>query len=276
MRVILIFLLVLIWLANAHAHPGIGIVRDSQGNIYYTDLIHVWRITPEGQKSIVVREVHTHELSIDAEDNLYGEDLRYSGEATNRWTNRIWKRSRTGIIMDVVPVQEGHRNNYGFAQDRFGNQYWIYHEPSQTFVRRRTMGGSLATLKPDRELGILNWVAVSPDGKSLYLCSNREVFTMTQNGHVETLLADDNRGRHTVMGLAPQPDGSVYMADFGQQAVKKISKAGQVTIVAAIPDPWSPSGVCLAPDGTLWILEYSDRNEARVRSIMPGGRVRIY
>jgi len=42
------------------AHPGIGIVKDSRGNIYYTDLSRVWKIGADGKKSAVVNNVHTH------------------------------------------------------------------------------------------------------------------------------------------------------------------------------------------------------------------------
>ena len=27
------------------AHPGIGIVMDDDGNVFYTDLTHVWKIS---------------------------------------------------------------------------------------------------------------------------------------------------------------------------------------------------------------------------------------
>jgi hypothetical protein len=32
------------------AHPGVGIVQDSRGNVFYTDAKQVWRITPDGKK----------------------------------------------------------------------------------------------------------------------------------------------------------------------------------------------------------------------------------
>ena len=35
------------------AHPGIGIVKDSKGNIYYTDLKQVWKIALDGSKTPV-------------------------------------------------------------------------------------------------------------------------------------------------------------------------------------------------------------------------------
>jgi hypothetical protein len=56
--------------AVAEAHPGIGIVQDRQRNIFYTDLKQVWKIAPDGRKTVAVPNVHTHELSLDAEGNL--------------------------------------------------------------------------------------------------------------------------------------------------------------------------------------------------------------
>jgi len=47
---------------SVSVHPGIGIVKDSKGNIYYTDLSRVWKIAPDGKRSAVVNKVHTHEL----------------------------------------------------------------------------------------------------------------------------------------------------------------------------------------------------------------------
>jgi hypothetical protein len=59
----------------ATAHPGIGIVMDQRGNVFYTDLSNVWRISPDGTKSIAVPFVHTHELFLDPDDNIFGEQL---------------------------------------------------------------------------------------------------------------------------------------------------------------------------------------------------------
>jgi hypothetical protein len=61
------------------AHPGVGIVQDSRGNVFLTDLKQVWKIAPDGQRSVAVPNVHTHELILDKDDNLYGEHLWYEG-----------------------------------------------------------------------------------------------------------------------------------------------------------------------------------------------------
>src|SRR5688572_23144493 len=75
--------------ATMLAHPGVGIVMDSRGNVFYTDLSHVWKIAPDGAKTIAVRGVHTHELALDSADNLFGEHLWYEGDATRPWAHRV-------------------------------------------------------------------------------------------------------------------------------------------------------------------------------------------
>jgi streptogramin lyase len=61
--------LIILWLfaLPVWGHPGIGIVEDSNGGVFYTDLKQVWRIDPAGNKSVVVRNVHTHELDTNHE-----------------------------------------------------------------------------------------------------------------------------------------------------------------------------------------------------------------
>lgn len=55
------------------AHPGVGIVCDRVGNIFYTDLKNVYKIAQNGERTIAVAHVHTHELAPDLADNLYGD-----------------------------------------------------------------------------------------------------------------------------------------------------------------------------------------------------------
>jgi len=44
----------------ALAHPGVGIVVDSRGNVFYTDLEQVWMIDRAGRRSVTVPNVHSH------------------------------------------------------------------------------------------------------------------------------------------------------------------------------------------------------------------------
>jgi hypothetical protein len=126
--------------ATAEAHPGVGIVMDSRGNVFYTDLSHVWKIAPGGAKSIAVRDVHTHELYIDREGNLYGEHLWYEGDRTKKWGHRVWKLAVDGRLSDVIPAREGFLQNYSFVRDGRGNMYWA-ERGAQTVLRKRTPAG---------------------------------------------------------------------------------------------------------------------------------------
>src|SRR5689334_12375605 len=106
------------------AHPGIGIVEDSRGNVFYTDLAKVWKVTPDGKRSIAVANVHTHELFIDEGDNIFGEHLWYNGEAADTWGHYAWKLSKDGQFQKIIPDSEGFLEDYSFVRDHFGRMYW--------------------------------------------------------------------------------------------------------------------------------------------------------
>src|SRR5690606_18864547 len=89
------------------AHPGVGIVMDSNGNVFYTDLKQVWQIDPKGKKSVVVRNVHTHELYMDEQDDLYGEHLWYNGEKLDTWGHYVWKEAVDVKFEKIIPDREG-------------------------------------------------------------------------------------------------------------------------------------------------------------------------
>ncbi len=272
MRVLLLVcLLLLAAVIPARAHPGVGIVMDRQGNVFYTDLVHVWRIAPDGRKSIAVRDVHTHELGIDSAGNLFGEDNRYLGG--DRYRHRIWRRSPDGRVTDVVPWREGFWREYGFVRDSAGAMYWVQCPERVCTIHRRTVDGQTSTVAPDARFNHpINWIAAGPNG-SLYVVDGPDLRQITREGRLTTLASD--LGTH-LMGLWPDALGNVYVAVYGARAVVRVSPEGRVTTVARTEAPWAPSGVTVAPSGDLWLLEYSTANEARVRRIAPNGRVTVY
>ena len=105
--------------------PGVGpsptsVVIDSRGTVYYSDLERVWMIRPDGSKQVAVEGVHTHELFVDAADNLYGEDVTNVGEA---YRHRVWKRAPDGTLTDVLPWRDGYPDefaDYAFIKDNRG------------------------------------------------------------------------------------------------------------------------------------------------------------
>lgn len=268
--------IVLVWAAPASAHPGWGIVQDSHGNIYYTDLAQVWRVAPDGTRTVAVPGVHTHELYMDAEDNLYGEHLWYEGEATDRWGHRVWRRAPDGTIRDVIPPTVGFRTSYSFIRDAAGNMYWN----DNGLVRR-----GASPVAPRRFTDIRS-MTVSPAG-DVYLISAGALIRIGVDGAVRTLaehLGESNPAlpfvgeQHQLMGLWLDRAGNAYVAVYGNFKVKRIDPQGRVETVARSTFPWSPSGGFVAPDGRLWLLEYSVTNQARIRMVdgpVPGRLVPV-
>src|SRR5688572_20858976 len=273
----------LIWLSACFlipclswAHPGVGIVQDSKGNVFYTDLEQVWQITPEGKKRIAVKNVHTHELYLDAQDNLFGEDVRYEGEKTDKYHHRIWKRSPNGNVTELLGERPGFRDDMGFVRDKQGNQYWISYNQKPLAIRKRNAQGKITTIVTDKPLGHLSWLAVSADGNTLYATSSAGFSAIDPKGKVTSLLHESHAERQMLFGIWPAKNGEVYVADYGQNAIKKVAKSGEVSDVAKTAAPWAPSGITIAPDGSLWLLEYSVSNKARVRKIAPNGQEKLF
>lgn len=281
----LLLLLLLILLAlpmqEARAHPGIGIVRDRQGNVFYTDLVHVWRITPAGHKSIAVPNVHTHELAVDSLGNVYGEDSRYlGGEGDDRYRHRVWRRSPDGRVTDIVPWRIGFWRDYGFVRDRAGAMYWISCPAQRCSIHRRaptatSRAATTIVAAPGQFRTRINWVAASATEPGvLYVVDGTALRRLDPSGGVTTVTP--NVGT-LVMGLWPTVTGDVYVAVYGARAVVRVRIAdGRVSTVARSPAPWAPSGVLVARDRSLWVLEYSTANTARVRRIAPDGTARVF
>lgn len=262
-RSTMILLVLLAFAAPVHAHPGVGIVMDGSGNVYYTDLKHVWRIAPDGSRSLAMRDVHTHELAIDSVGNLYGEDNRHLGD--NRYRHRIWRRGPGGLTDDVVPWQNGFWRQYGFVKDSRGAMYWVQCPEERCVITKRSADGRVTTLAPSvRFTSRIQWIAAGADN-SIYVVDGRTLRRIDEDGAGSVVAKSLGR---SPMGLWPDERGDVFVAIHGDRAVVRVEPNGAVTTVARSPKPWSPAGVLVAPDGALWILEWSESNEARVRRVM--------
>src|SRR5262249_42017691 len=161
----------------------------------------------EGTKSIAVRDVHTHELHIDAQDNLYGEHLWYEGDATKKWGHRVWRLKPDGKLMDLIPAREGFRKSYSFVRDRHGNMYWAEPGP-RTVICKRTPDGRVDTLATGNFPNV-RWMTATPEG-TLFLIDGQDLWRITPDGSVSTVARDLAQRRftqfhvddhHALMGL---------------------------------------------------------------------------
>jgi len=117
---------------------------------------------------------------------------------------------------------------------------------------------------------------VLPDGTVL-VADHGTLVRISREGKVEqpALAVAENKERYSIMGTWSDK-GDIYVAVYGDAAVKRISHDGKVTNVAASPAGWQPTGGLTAPDGALWILETSPANAQRVRCVGRDGVSRVF
>ncbi|NRB47790.1 MAG: hypothetical protein HRU41_08945 [Saprospiraceae bacterium] len=261
------------------AHPGIGIVMDSQGNVFYTDLTHVWKITPTGEHTIAVQDVHTHELFVDEADNLYGEHIWYEGEATDKWGHFIWCLSSDGSFEKVVEDSEGFPKDNSLRRDVEGASYWSEKADDGEMLNRTSAFGKVQRHSAHK-FNDIRWLHVPGRIGEVYVVDHLQLKRVTNNGEVTILSANLKEGkplfsfvrdRHYVMGVWTDLQHRVYVALFGGKKIKRISPDGTSETIYQSKGSWSPSGGLVASDGSLWVLEFSTGNEARVKRIAPNG-----
>lgn len=257
------------------AHPPVSVVIDRQGNAYYSDLDQVWKVAPDGTKTVAVAHVHTHELYLDAQGNLFGENLWYNGDATKTWGHYVWRRSPDGAVVKVIPDREGFLTNYSFVRDGAGNMYLANRDEKR--VERLAPNGTKSVVATG--FANIRWMNATADG-TLYVVDTTDVVRIAPSGAVvrtshvgkPSLLRFHVSQQHNVMGLWTDRAGNVYAAVYGEGKVKRIGRDGTVTVIAESPGTWGPTGGAFAPNGDLLLLEWSMTNQARLRRLVAAKR----
>jgi hypothetical protein len=264
------------------AHPGTGIVMDTKGNVFYTDLQQVWKINKQGVKSIAVRNVHTHELYIDQQDNLFGEHLWFDGSA-DQWGHFVWRLTADGEFEKIIPETEGFLANYSFVRDHLGNMYWADRGLTCQKIARKNRDGSIDKLG-DQCFHNIRKIITNKEGW-VYVMDFQDVKRLDQQGKVSTIASkiankswvqSNPENQNSVMSIWDDSAGNIYAAIYSNRQVKRFNKIGIEEVVLQTNQPWAPSGGMVTPDGELWVLETSDINEVRVERILKDKRRFIY
>lgn len=255
------------------AHPGIGIVADSKGNIYYTDLKHIWKITPDGNRSIAVNDVHSHELYMDSSDNLFGEHLWYNGEKLDTWGHYVWCLKSDGKLVKVKEPSAGFLQEYSFVRDREGNMYWLEHWKESRF-KKRTLSGEIITLA-EGKFNSVSWIFANSDG-SVYFINQNDLYKIDKSGNVGLVAntidkripttTDSLFNRH-FFGIWSDSAGNIFVAIKGEDIVKKITPGGIVSSVIHSSSGWFPTGGVFDRESNLWLMECNMMNQTRVSKI---------
>jgi len=265
----LLALLISFLYLDTYAHPGIGIVRDSKGNIYYTDLQQVWKIDPKSlQKIVDVPNVHTHELYMDVHNNLYGQHSLYSGEQTNKWSHYVWKLNSNGSLDTVVPLTDGfYIENFSFAGDKSGNQYWIQHWKTDRLIRKTPNGNSEVLYEGD--LKNVQWMF--PINDKLYFVKEDDIYFVDEPGNLKLFAKDlagkKEGGHNAVFGMWTDNKGNLFIANSDLKKVQKHDSSGNATDFYKSGEGWFPTAGLFDDNGDLWLMEWSVTNKVRVQKI---------
>lgn len=270
------FFLLILWLIvpnKSFSHPGVGIVKDSKNNIYYTDLQYIWKVSPDGKKTAVVNNVHTHELYMDPDDNLYGEHLWYNGERLNTWGHYIWCLKNTGELVKIQEPTEGFLSNYSFVRDTSGNMYWVERFTVSRFMKK-TPDGKISVLA-EGKFNFISWLH-STEGGTIYFTESNKLHKLAPDGKI-TLLANDLMSKTTAFsmtgrdydgyGIWTDNAGNIYIAMIASKKVNRISPDGKVETIFFSNTLWTPCSGVIDDDGNMWLMEFSVTTETRVRKI---------
>jgi hypothetical protein len=267
----------------ALSHPGVGIVQDTRGNVFYTDLVQVWMIPVNGQKRIVVNNVHTHELYIDERNNLFGEHLWYD-DAHDQWMNYAWKYSADGKFEKVIPDAKGFITNYSFVRDHQGNMFWADRDNKDCQKVVRADKNHQMTKFSDPCFKNIRWMNANADG-TLYIVDFQDLKKIDKSGKIRTVasqIADKKvktstiENQNSVMGVWDDAAGNLYAAVYSNREVKKFSPTGQELKVIKFSDSWGACGGFVDAKGAIWLLETSTANLVRVEKIELDGKRTVY
>ena len=223
-----------------------GVATDPSGNVYVADAGNsiIRKITPAGVVSIFVPNTaglnYPQGVATDAVGNVYISD---SGN------NEIWKVTPAGVITAFA----GTQRNYGFANG-----------PGATASFETPAG--LAT-------DALGNVYVADYG-------NNMIRKIDPSGNVTTLAGSVSAGSSNGTGTAASffnptavacdASGNVYVADYSNNLIRKVTTAGVVSTVAATTSFSTPTGVVLDALGNVYV---ADAGNNIIRQISPSGTV---
>jgi hypothetical protein len=282
------------------AHPAWGIVVDRNDQIYFSDIETVWRIDAQGKLTVFragVSGTHVHEINLDQNGNLRGVDNSYE-PATQRFSTALWTMARDGKFSYVVAPTFDPPKALTNWKDSVGNSYYIGQSENNSrkiFVLKRTPDGEVSTLAGNRKAGDeyrqvalynLAGTAFGSDG-ALYFADHGNVHKVTMDGTLTKLagpLAIENRAESpmpdssvtNLFGIALDEQRNIFVADYGNSRVLKITSDGVISTIASAEKPWAPTGVALK-DGNVFILEFGftlpSTYTARVRKLSSDGRI---
>ena len=297
-----------------------GVAVDSSGNVYVADQTNhrIRKITSAGVVTtlagsgtgqfadgtgIAASFWNPRGVAVDLSGNVYVADQ------TN---HRIRKITAAGVVTtlagsgmatfaDGTGTAASFRNPWGVAVDSTGNVY--VGDNDNCRIRKITSAGVVTTLAGSGSAGYIDGTGTaasfnSPSGLTIdssgnvYVGDTRIIRKITAAGVVTTLAGSGNftfaDGMGTAasfnqpQGIAVDSFGNLYVAEFVNQRIRKISAPMPVTTLAGSGNAtfangtgpaasfWNPRGLAIDTSGNCYVTDTSNN---RIRKITPAGLV---
>jgi sugar lactone lactonase YvrE len=293
-----------------------GIAIDGSGNLYVGDMANnrIRKITPAGVVSTLAGSgaagyadgtgtsaqfYYPAGIAIDASGNLYVAD--WAG-------NRIRKVTSAGVVStlagngtagfaDGTGTSAQFNNPIGIAIDASGNLYVA--DEGNNRVRKITSGGVVTTIAGNGTAGYADGVGtfaqfnppsgITIDGSgNLYVTdqNNYRIREITPAGAVTTLAGNGTAGYvdgngafaefNQPAGIARDGSGNLYVTDFGNNCIRKITPASVVSTLAGNGAAGysdgtgtsaqfnGPGGIAVDGSGNLYVADWLNN---RIRKI---------
>ena len=219
---------------------------------------------------------------------------------TDNANNNIRKISPEGMVGTVMPVNS-LQGPSGITTGPDGSLYVC--ESLTNRIIKISPDGSLITLNitelcddgtfMETTLNSPNGIAIADDG-SIYVADtfNNKIRKINPDGKSVVVAGStagfqDGKGAEAKFyfpfGIALDKEGSIYVSDYGNNSIRKISKDGSVSTLAGSKTAGkednqsgtlasfnSPTDLAIADDGTIYISDYAN---SRIRAILTTGEV---
>jgi len=289
----LLLLVTTVWLLTgvAAAHPGSGIVVDSQGNVFVGDINRgLLKFSPDGAVSVVLREAG-HWLAVDGAKRYTQMDFQKSEHWPRWFKHRNPPGSELALISDGGSPLVIHRD---------GNLYFVCNDekmiPGGLQIARLSPDGKLGLVAPSLkahgdELGGIKGLTSGP-GDALYAVTPGAVLKVKVDGtfsivkqsivspDCDRYLPPNTPAAHEpfLTGITVSRSGDIYLAATGCRSVLKLTPDGEILTFLKAEAPWSPTGLALHGE-ELYVAEWTNAQSEqhdyrpRVRKVGRNGMV---
>ncbi len=257
---------------EALAHPGIGLVYDGKKTIYFTDLVHVWKLDiTTGEPEIFLENIHTHELYLDPQGHLYGEHYWYV-ESEGKFKNYIWKADEKGILTKIIEDRYDENNDFSFVRNNRFESFEIRKTADNYEIIKSD--SVTETVLHQAKLKHPTWKYLTKkeellfiDYPSLYLANSSDMVLLESDISSSRFPFSLQSENHSIYGVWTDQNENIYVALYGGRQVIKIDKEGYMNRILTSSFLWSPVNGVFDKNEDLWLMECRIGGEIRVRKI---------